>query len=67
MIPQRLRDQLGLRAGPVDVIADGAGVRVEPLTADSSLEEREGRLVIPASGTVVDDDMVRSLRDADQR
>ena len=65
MIPQRLRDQLGLRAGPVDVIADGAGVRVEPLTADSSLEE--GRLVIPASGTVVDDDMVRSLRDADQR
>jgi len=50
----------------VDVVADGAGIRVEPLAAES-LDERDGRLVIPASGVVVDDDSVRSLRDADQR
>lgn len=45
---------------------DGAALRVEPLAAES-LEERDGRLVIPASGAAIDDDTVRSLRDADQR
>lgn len=31
------------------------------------LEEQEGRLVVPRTGAVVDDDLVQSLRDADQR
>ena len=66
MIPKPLRDRLGLRPGVVNVTADGSGLRVEPLAAES-LDEREGRLVIPASGDVIDDDTVRSLRDADQR
>jgi len=61
-----LRTQLGLGPGVVDVVADGAGIRVEPLAAES-LDERDGRLVIPAAGVVVDDDSVRSLRYADQR
>jgi len=65
-IPQPLRERLGLRPGPVEVIADGAGIRVEALT-EEAVEERDGRLVIPASGAVVDDDTVRALRDADQR
>ena len=46
--------------------ADGAGLRVEPLTGDS-LQEREGRLVIPAAGADVDDELVRALRDAGRR
>ena len=50
----------------MDVVADGAGIRVEPLAAES-LDERDGRLVIPASGMAMDDDTVRSLRDAGQR
>ena len=66
VIPKPLRDRHGLRAGVVEIIGDGTGVRIEPLAAES-LEERGGRLVIPASGSVIDDDTVRSLRDADQR
>lgn len=66
VIPKHLRDRLGLRPGEVEVSADGAAIRVEPLATDS-LAERDGRLVIPASGAVIDDDTVRSLRDGDQR
>ena len=66
VIPKSLRDALGLRPGVVEVHADGNGIRVEPL-ATELLVERGGRLVIPASGAAVDDDVVRSLRDGDQR
>lgn len=66
VIPKVLRDHLGLRSGEVEVTADGAGLRVEPL-AGKSLDERDGRLVIPASGAQIDDAVVRTLRDADQR
>jgi AbrB family looped-hinge helix DNA binding protein len=66
VIPKALRDRLGLRPGVVEVVADGSGLRVEPLAGDD-LEERDGRLVIPAAGAVISDDDVRSLRDADQR
>ena len=66
VIPKQLRDHVGLRAGVVEVTAEGTGLRVEPLAAES-LDERNGRLVIPAAGTELDDDLVRSLRDAGQR
>jgi len=66
VIPKRLRDDVGLRPGEVDVFAEGTGLRVEPI-AGESLTEREERLVIPASGALIDDDLVRSLRDAGQR
>jgi AbrB family looped-hinge helix DNA binding protein len=66
VIPKPLREHLGLRPGVVEVVADGAALRVEPV-ATELLEEREGRLVIPAGGVEIDDDLVRSLRDADQR
>lgn len=66
VIPKPLRDHLGLSPGLVDVVVDGAGLRVEPPAAEA-LEERGGRLVIPASGAAIDDDTVRSLRDADRR
>lgn len=66
VIPKALRDSLGLRPGVVEVVADGAGIRVEAISGES-LAERDGRLVIPASGVELDDDAVRALRDADRR
>lgn len=66
VIPKQLRDLVGLRAGEVDVVADGAALRVEAVAGDE-LEERDGRLVIPASGITVTDEDVRRLRDADQK
>lgn len=66
VIPKALRDSLGLGPGAVDVVADGAGIRVEPITGEA-LDQRDGRLVIPAGGAPMDDDDVRALRDADRR
>lgn len=66
VIPKALRDELGFRPGEVDLVRDGAGVRIEPVTADALVEEGE-RTVIPASGTPIDDDLVQTLRDAGQR
>ena len=51
MIPKRLRDDVGLRPGEVDVFVEGTGLRVEPL-AGESLAERDERLVIPAGEAI---------------
>ena len=67
VIPKQLREEVGLRPGEVEVTASGAGLRVEALAANESLEERDGRLVIPAAGVQIDDELVRSLRDAGRR
>jgi hypothetical protein len=66
VIPKQLRDELGLAPGGVEVTVQGAGLRVEPL-AGESLEERDGRLVIPAEGVEIGADLVQALRDADRR
>lgn len=66
VIPKVLRDRLGLRAGEVEVTADGAALRVEPVATDS-LEPVGDWLVIPASGDSISVEQVRELRDADQR
>ncbi|TCK25381.1 AbrB/MazE/SpoVT family DNA-binding domain-containing protein [Pseudonocardia endophytica] len=66
VIPKQLRDRLGLVPGEVDVEADGADLRVRP-AADDSLDEQDGWLLIPASGSSITDDDVQALRDADQR
>lgn len=66
VIPKVLRDQLGLHAGEVEVSADGAALRVAAIAGDE-LEKVDGRLVIPASGARIDDDLIRALRDGDQR
>lgn len=67
VIPKRLRDEVGIAPGPVEVVRDGAGIRIEPLVTDD-LAEVDGRLVIPASsgGPTISDDDVRELRLADQ-
>ncbi|MGH8907846.1 MAG: AbrB/MazE/SpoVT family DNA-binding domain-containing protein [Egibacteraceae bacterium] len=66
VIPKPLRDRVGLGPGEVEVSVDGTGLRVEPL-AGEGLAERDGRLLIPAGGAMIDDEVVRALRDADQR
>ena len=66
VIPKVLRDQLGLRPGDVELSADGAALRVVPVHEDT-LDEAEGRLVIPASGVVIRDELVQALRGADRR
>jgi AbrB family looped-hinge helix DNA binding protein len=65
VIPKALRDSLGLVPGEVEVTPDGAGLHVEPL-ANDYLADEDGFLVIPADAPI-DDESVRSLRDADQR
>ncbi|HEY2640976.1 MAG TPA: AbrB/MazE/SpoVT family DNA-binding domain-containing protein [Streptosporangiaceae bacterium] len=66
VIPKPLRDSLGLVPGEVEVAADGAALRVEPIASDELVSE-DGRLVIPAARAHLDDGAVRALRDADQR
>lgn len=66
VIPKSLRDRLGLVPGEVEVVADGASLRVDAIAGDE-LDERDGRPLIPSSGVHLDDDDVRALRDADQR
>jgi AbrB family looped-hinge helix DNA binding protein len=66
VIPKPLRDQLGLEPGEVEVVAEGASLRVEAVPGEG-LERQAGRLVIPRADAVLDDDDIRSLRDADQK
>ena len=66
VIPKPLRDRVGLRPGVVEIVVDGAGLRVEPIVGEA-LVERGDLVVIPGSGTPIDDDIVRALRDGDQR
>ncbi len=66
VIPKALRDHLGLRPGPVEVVADGTALRVEAI-ARETLDERDGRLIVPSGGIKIDEDLVRALRDAGQR
>jgi bifunctional DNA-binding transcriptional regulator/antitoxin component of YhaV-PrlF toxin-antitoxin module len=66
VIPKLLRDRVGLRAGAVVLTVNGSAIRIEPVT-DEVVVEEDGRLVIPSAGGIVDDDLVRALRDADRR
>jgi len=47
-------------------VADGSGIRVEPV-AQEMLGEKRGRMVIPSTGERLDDQTVQALRDADRR
>jgi AbrB family looped-hinge helix DNA binding protein len=66
VIPKALRDALGIRPGAVDITIDGVALRIE-VVGGSGLVERDGLLVIPATGESIDDDVVRELRDAGRR
>lgn len=66
VIPKVLRERIGLSCGEVEITSDGASLRIQPVF-DDSLIEKDGRLFIPASNSPITDDLVRELKDADQR
>lgn len=66
VIPATIRERLGMLPGPVDLIIDGTGVRIEVETHDNVVE-KNGRLVITGSGPSLTDDDVRELRLGNQR
>ena len=65
VIPSVIRERLGMLPGPVDLIVDGTGVRVE-VEAPDNVVEKDGRLVI-SGGPSLTPDEIRELRLADQR
>jgi bifunctional DNA-binding transcriptional regulator/antitoxin component of YhaV-PrlF toxin-antitoxin module len=65
-VPKALRDQLGLVPGPVEIEADGAALRIEPVTRKEFVE-KGGRIAIPSPGYSLTDGEVRGLRLSDQR
>ena len=65
MIPKALRQELGLTPGEVDIMRDGAGLRIEPIAGEGTVEVG-GRLVIEGDVQLTDE-AVRELRLADQR
>jgi AbrB family looped-hinge helix DNA binding protein len=66
VIPRALRDQVGLRSGEVELVVDGAAIRIEPVALEG-LAEEGGFLVIPESGIALDDAALREARLVDQR
>lgn len=65
VIPAALRERLGMIPGPVDLIMDGTGIRIEVETHDNVVE-KNGRLVI-TGGPVLSPDDIRELRLGNQR
>lgn len=68
VIPKSLREEIGLEAGDVEVVVDGAALRIAPITSDGVVE-RDGVVIIPAvgDGAMITDEDVQRLRDADRR
>lgn len=66
VIPAAIRERVGMVPGPVDLIMDGTGIRVEVPTYDNVIEDEDGRLVITGGPALTPDD-IRELRLADQR
>lgn len=66
VIPATLRERVGLVPGPVDLVLDGNGIRIE-IEAPDNLVEKDGRLVVRSSGSTLTPDDVREFRLADQR
>lgn len=66
VIPASIRDRLGILPGPVDIMIDGTGIRIE-VAAPDALREKDGRLIVRGSGTTLTPEVIRKLRLADQR
>lgn len=66
VIPRELRARIGLLGGgEVELELDGAAVRVAPV-AGTALVEKDGLLVVPATGQPIDSATVRQLLDVDR-
>jgi AbrB family looped-hinge helix DNA binding protein len=67
VVPKPLRDALGLTPGAtVDISRYGAGLQLVPAGRTARLVEESGALVATGE-TVIDDDIVFGLIDADRR
>jgi len=66
IIPAAIRARLGLVPGPVNIVIEGADVRIAAI-APNKLTRRDGRIVIAADGPALNADDIRELRLADQR
>ncbi|NNN22484.1 MAG: AbrB/MazE/SpoVT family DNA-binding domain-containing protein [Acidimicrobiales bacterium] len=66
VIPKALRDQLGLRAGEIEINIHGSGVQIEPVVDDNLIKEGN-LLVTKASGTPIDNQLVSVLRLSNQK
>ena len=66
VIPKPLRDELGFEAGEVEIVCDGAALRIEAVVG-KDLAHENGRTVIPPSGRAIDDALVEALQEADRR
>lgn len=70
VIPKSLRVALGITPDtPLELIPDGAGLRIEPVRREQrAVESSEGLPILAAvDGAVLTDDDVRRLRDDLQR
>lgn len=71
VIPKRLRTAYGI--GPdskLEIIEDGTALRLEPVTRERSVEERDGFLVLlppDDDHEPVTDEVIQDLRDTLQR
>lgn len=65
-IPRALRNRIGLTTGgEVEIEIDGGAIRIQPVVG-GELREDGGLLLIPATGTPIDDALVRELIDLDR-
>jgi hypothetical protein len=60
-----MRERLGMLPGPVDLIIDGDGIRIEIETHDNVVEKDD--LLVITGGPALSADDIRELRLADQR
>ncbi len=68
VVPKELRDRVGLSSGPVEIVVDGAGLRVEAIASPTLADRPGGRLIVAGSPDgSLSDDAVTALRDALQR
>ena len=66
IIPAAVRARVGLVPGPVDIVVEGTGIRIE-VPASDNVVERDGRVVIEGDGPALTAEDIRELRLADQR
>ena len=66
IIPAAVRARVGLVPGPVDIVVEGTGIRIE-VPASDNVVERDGRVVIEGDGPALTAEDIRELRLGDQR
>lgn len=66
IIPAAVRARVGLVPGPVDIVVEGTGIRIEVPAPDNVIEQ-DGRMLLTGGGPELTADDIRELRLADQR